>query len=208
MQLGSPMDLRSSISTSRFLLVIALAGCGGAGQPGSTATEVAPVPRRSEGISRAIAEFETERGPSEAAAPAAIRERHLAREGHARAGKKPRPVADKVARPRVGRASSLDVTRIRDLDRPGGDAILAPGIVRYVMQGHFRDLVPCAVAAGRRGEVTIDFGIRGDGQVGPVAVNGRARGSLQACIRGQMMSIRFPAFDGELTRARFSMTVQ
>jgi len=73
-------------------------------------------------------------------------------------------------------------------------------------------LASCAVAAKLRvpslREVVIDFGIAGSGRVSTVAVNSASSGPLQSCIAANMRRLKFPAFDGQLTHARYWMTVQ
>jgi hypothetical protein len=174
-------------------MAILLAGCD---DPGKQDMETTAPARRAEGVGQALAAFE----------PAPAQQAPAPREEQPRVAERSRHGQPRRA------AGAQHVTRIDDLDSQEGDAILPPGVVRHVMQRHFRSLVPCAVAEKRRtrrlAEVTIDFGIRGSGQVGPVAVNGMASGPLLACIRDQLRQLRFPSFDGRLTRARFSMTVQ
>jgi hypothetical protein len=78
-----------------------------------------------------------------------------------------------------------------------------------VMSDKYRKLVPCVLQEKRRNpslsEITLHFGIRGSGMVSGVSVNGQKSGPFQSCMSGAMASIRFPSFDGSMTRASFTM---
>ena len=122
------------------------------------------------------------------------------------------PATRRPRAPRARPASTSNVKRLTDVDAPGGDEMLPPGAVRRVMRESVPRLASCAVAAKSRApslrEVVIDFGVAGSGRVSTVEVNGATRGPLQGCIAANMRRLKFPAFDGQLTQARFSMTVQ
>jgi len=105
-----------------------------------------------------------------------------------------------------------DVTYLGDATKEGGDALLSQSVVRKVMADNFSKLKGCVMQAARRDpslrQVVIDFGVRGSGSVSSVKVNGKPSGPFASCIFARMKSIRFPAFDGQLTRAIFSMNLQ
>ena len=105
-----------------------------------------------------------------------------------------------------------DVTRLGDVTKEGGDELLDQKKVQNVMASSFPKLKGCVVQAARRNpslrKVLIEFGVRGTGRVSSVKVNGKPGGPFQACIFARMKRIRFPSFDGQLTRASFSMNLQ
>ena len=105
-----------------------------------------------------------------------------------------------------------DVTYLGDATKEGGDDLLSQRVVQQVMAQSFSKLKPCVMQAARREpslrQVVIEFGVRGTGHVATVKVNGKAGGPFQSCIFSRMQSIKFPSFDGQLTRAIFSMNLQ
>jgi hypothetical protein len=111
-----------------------------------------------------------------------------------------------------GRAEDDDVTRFGDATQEGGDALLSQKVVQDVMASNFGRLKSCVVSAARRDptlrEVVIEFGVRGTGRVSTVQVNGQRSGPFQGCVLQRMQAIRFPAFDGQITRAVFSMNLK
>ena len=104
-----------------------------------------------------------------------------------------------------------DVTYLGDATKGGGDALLSQQVVQQVMAANFGKLKGCVVQAARRNpslrKVVIDFGVRGTGRVSMVKVNKKASGAFQSCIYSRMRGIKFPSFDGNLTRASFSMNL-
>jgi serine/threonine protein kinase len=118
----------------------------------------------------------------------------------------------RVAKAGGGGAADDDVTRLGDVTKEGGDALLSQKVVQGVMASNFGKLKGCVVQAARRDpslrQVVIDFGVRGTGKVSSVKVNGKRAGPFQACVFARMRSIKFPSFDGHLTRAVFSMNLQ
>jgi hypothetical protein len=116
-------------------------------------------------------------------------------------------------RKRRARGGSNDnVTRLGDVTQAGGDALLSQAVVQKVMTKNFNRLTPCVYAELRRNSslssVLIEFGVKGDGSVSSVKVNGQSRGPFQSCVARKMRRIKFPSYDGSLTRASFSMSLQ
>ena len=105
-----------------------------------------------------------------------------------------------------------EVTYLGDASKSGGDELLSQKVVQQVMRKNFRRLTGCVRQAWRRdpklSKVSIDFGVQGTGQVRSVRVNGLDGGPFHDCIAAKMAQIRFPKFDGPLTRASFSMSLQ
>jgi len=112
---------------------------------------------------------------------------------------------------KAGKAGS-DVTYLGDATHGGGDAVLSPGVIQQVMNKNFKKLTPCVYQEVRRSPslrtVAIDFGIRGSGKVSSVKVNGKVTGPFHACLLARMQRLKFPAFDGSLTRASFSVNIK
>ncbi len=113
---------------------------------------------------------------------------------------------------RKGVAGGDDVTHLGDASQEGGDALLSQAQIQGVMQSNFRKLTRCVYEEIRRSpglrDVSIDFAIRGNGRVSSVTVNGQSGGPFAGCVLAQMMKIKFPSFDGTLTRASFSMSLK
>jgi hypothetical protein len=105
-----------------------------------------------------------------------------------------------------------DVTRFGDATKSGGDALLSQRVIQGVMNKSFSKLTGCVYKALRSNpgmrSVVIDFGIRGTGRVSSVRVNKRGSGPFHGCIKGRMRAIKFPSFDGSLTRASFAMSLK
>ena len=49
--------------------------------------------------------------------------------------------------------------------------------------------------------------IAGSGKVKYVRVNGKTSGALAKCVRGAMMRMKFPSFNGPRTKANFNMSL-
>ena len=94
----------------------------------------------------------------------------------------------------------------------GGDELLSQSVVQRVMRQNFGKITPCVMSEYRRNasltSVIIAFGIKGSGNVGSVAVNGKTSGPFHSCVARRMRRISFPKFDGSLTRASFSMSLK
>ena len=109
-------------------------------------------------------------------------------------------------------SGSDDVTYLGDATKEGGDDLLSQKVVQSVMAQNFGKLKGCVVQEARRNsslrQGLIEFGVRGTGRVASVKVNGKSAGPFQACVNGKMQGIKFPSFDGQLTRASFSMNLQ
>lgn len=97
------------------------------------------------------------------------------------------------------------------MSKEGGDALLTQRAVQRVMAQNFPKLKGCVIQAVRANPglkaVLIEFGIRGTGSVKSVKVNGYSAGAFHSCISRKMRTISFPKFDGQLTRASFSMNL-
>jgi hypothetical protein len=117
----------------------------------------------------------------------------------------------RVRRPGA-KAGSDDVTHLGDATQEGGDALLSQKAVQGVMAQSFGKLKGCVVQEARRNpsmrQVVIEFGIRGTGSVSSVKVNGKSSGPFHSCLFARMQTIKFPTFDGQITRAVFSMNLQ
>jgi hypothetical protein len=106
-----------------------------------------------------------------------------------------------------------DVRRLGDATKAGGDALLSQRTIQSVMAKpkNFNRLTPCVQKQWRRQpslrKVLIAFGVKGSGDVSYTKVNGKGSGPFQACIARKMRKIRFPKYDGTLTRASFTMTL-
>ena len=126
--------------------------------------------------------------------------------------KKRKKLRRKRRRAGRGRGHDDDVTRLGDATKQGGDALLSQKVVQNVMAQNFNRLKMCVVNEARRNpslrQVVIEFGVRGTGRVSSVKVNGKRTGPFQGCIFKRMQGIKFPSFDGQLTRAVFSMNLQ
>jgi hypothetical protein len=118
----------------------------------------------------------------------------------------------KAKRPKAKGAEGDDVAYLGDATKEGGDSLLSQSVVQNVMQTNFNKLAPCVYEEVRRSPSThainIDFSIRGSGTVSSIAVNGKSSGPLYSCISSRMQRIKFPSFDGSLTRASFSLTLK
>ena len=117
-------------------------------------------------------------------------------------------------RPRgsTGKGGMQDVTHLGDATQVGGDEILSQHVVQEVMQKNFDRLKTCVFGEIRRDpsmkRVSINFAVKGSGFVSFVQVNDQGSGPFHACVLQRMQSIKFPSFDGALTRASFSMTIR
>ena len=104
-----------------------------------------------------------------------------------------------------------DITYLGDASKEGGDELLSQKQIQTVMQGNIRRLARCISEQARRDpslrRVAIDFGVQGTGLVSYVKVNGESSGLFQACIAKRMNRIKFPTYDGTLTRASFTMNL-
>ncbi len=123
----------------------------------------------------------------------------------------------RIARKRRGRKAGSkgvadNVTHLGDATKEGGDALLSQKVVQGVMAQNFNKLRLCVLQEVQRNsslrQVLINFGVRGTGAVSSVEVNGKTSGPFHACIDRKMQTIKFPAYDGQLTRASFSMNLK
>ena len=118
----------------------------------------------------------------------------------------------KKAHAKAGTKAGEDVMYLGDATKAGGDALLSQMVVERVMKQNMKKLVGCVYAELRRNpstkSVDIDFSVKGSGDVSYVKVNGQTSGPLFNCTRGRMLRIKFPKYDGTLTRASFSMSLK
>jgi hypothetical protein len=105
-----------------------------------------------------------------------------------------------------------DVTYLGDATKAGGDALLSQDVVQRVMSKSIKKLIPCVYGELRRNSalktVTIDFGVKGTGKATVTKVNDQAEGPLFTCMQQRMAGIKFPSYDGAMTRASFFMTIK
>jgi serine/threonine protein kinase len=103
------------------------------------------------------------------------------------------------------------VTYLGDASKAGGDELLSQQQIEATMKQNLVKLSRCVLKQAREdsslSRVAIDFGVKGDGNVSYVRVNGQKEGTFQACIMRSMRRIRFPKYDGSLTRASFAMNI-
>jgi serine/threonine protein kinase len=108
--------------------------------------------------------------------------------------------------------SASNITRLGDASKSGGDALLSQTVIQNVMARNLRKLTGCVQKEYRRNpslrRVKIDFGVKGSGMVSYSKVNGMSAGPFHACVAGGMRAIRFPKYDGAMTRASFTMTLR
>ncbi|MCC6749560.1 MAG: serine/threonine protein kinase [Deltaproteobacteria bacterium] len=118
----------------------------------------------------------------------------------------------KPKKKKAGGAAGDDSTNLGDATQGGGDELLSQKVVQQVMQANLARLTPCVLQEARRDgslrRVEIDFGVKGTGKVSSVKVNGQSASPFQVCVAGRMKAIQFPTFDGQLTRASFSMNLK
>jgi len=111
-----------------------------------------------------------------------------------------------------GLANGDDVLNLGDASQGGGDALLSQGQIQTVMSKNVRRLSPCLISAASKNrslkKVAISFGVAGSGHVTFSRANGEKDSSLARCIHSKMRAITFPAYDGNVTRAGFSMRIQ
>lgn len=104
-----------------------------------------------------------------------------------------------------------DVTELGDVTQAGGDELLSQQEIQTVMQKNMRGITSCILQEVQRTaglkQVSIDFGVLGSGSVTNVKVNNAVEGPFFNCINNQMRRIKFPAYDGALTRASFSISL-
>lgn len=119
------------------------------------------------------------------------------------------------ARARAGAAGSQlndeHETHLGDVSQAGGDQLLSQQQIQSVMERNVQKLARCVIQQARRDpslrSIAIDFGVKGSGLVSYVKVNGEGDGPFHACIAKGMQSIRFPSYDGSMTRASFAMNI-
>jgi hypothetical protein len=99
-----------------------------------------------------------------------------------------------------------------DLSSGGGDEQLSQEQINAVMRSRIGSLAPCMGAERRRDpsfrSLSMDFIVRGSGQVSAVRVNGSDNSALAGCMRGRMSGFRFPKFNGARTVATFNMSLK
>lgn len=106
-----------------------------------------------------------------------------------------------------------NITRLGDASQGGGDALLSQMVIQQTMSkpANFNKLTPCVQQQWRRQpslrKVNIAFGIKGSGEVSYTKVNGQSSGPFHSCVSRKMRSIRFPKYDGAMTRASFTMSL-
>lgn len=128
---------------------------------------------------------------------------------HRRALKKRRRRPRKTS----GGGGDSDITRLGDATKAGGDALLSQRVIQQVMRdpANFNRLSPCVQQQWRRQpslrKVVIAFGIKGSGEVSYTKVNGASSGPFHSCVARKMRVVRFPKYDGAMTRASFTMTL-
>jgi len=80
------------------------------------------------------------------------------------------------------------------------------------MSKNVKRLSPCLISAASKNrslkKVSISFGVAGSGRVTFSRANGQKDSGLARCIHSKMQAINFPAYDGNVTRAGFSMRIQ
>jgi hypothetical protein len=112
-----------------------------------------------------------------------------------------------------GGAQNLDgfdeVTSLGDATESGGDETLGQDVVQSVMQRNYSVLKGCILEEKHRDpglqSVSMEFIIRGSGQVSAVRVNGKTKTPFQSCLLGKMRTFTFPRFNGSRTFASFSL---
>jgi serine/threonine protein kinase len=104
--------------------------------------------------------------------------------------------------------SGDDVQHLGDASHGGGGETLRPDQIQGVMNKNLNKLGRCvSVQPGTR-KVDILFGVAGSsGKVTFLQVNRKKGGALWKCVAKKMQAVQFPKFNGGLTRASFSMTV-
>ena len=105
-----------------------------------------------------------------------------------------------------GVAGGWDDSLNMDMSEGGGSERLDDSQINPVIQRHGGRLGGCLSRTGSR-YADIDFIIAGSGKVKYVRVNGKTGGPLAKCVRGAMMRMKFPSFNGPRTKANFNMSL-